>query len=144
MGFGLAAVLFAPLKKLMIGAWGVDGTLFVLGSIVFILAVAGAALIRNPPEGTDPLARSSEKEITPAKFIRTPVFYGLWAALAAVIGGGLTAIGLLSAFGMGAATGYIGSRLFDITGSFTPAFLLAGGTTVIGLIVVLFLRQKLR
>ena len=262
MGFGLAAVVFAPLKKVMISAWGVDRTLFALGLFVFIVAIIGAGLVRNPPPGWTPPQRSGPapknrpsriaaiKDIPPRTFIRTPVFYGLWVALAAVIGGGLTAIGLLSAyaelhlnlspteaalavslfslvnglgrpcagwladrigalrvmmivytiqaavflafpwvatsrlslllcalllgagyavtfalfpvivaagfgtkylgmnyglvfsaFGLGAMTGLMGSRLLDITGSFTPAFLLAGTTTVIGLILLIVLRK---
>jgi len=264
MGFGLAAVIFAPLKKLMIDAWGVDGALLILGIIVSIISVAGALLVKNPPEGWVPPVKGSSSQrplashrppaldVPPGQFIRQPVFYGLWAALAAVIGGGLTAIGLLtpfgeiqldlaptqaamavsvfslvnglgrplagwcgdrfgvvrvmitvysiqtlvflalpwivtsypllllsafllgtgyavtfalfpvlvaagfgtrhlginyglvfSAFGVGAVTGYAGSRLLDSTGSFTPAFLLAGGTTLIGLIILIAIRGKI-
>jgi len=264
MGFGLAAVVFAPLKKVMIRAWGVDGALLVLGVFVFAVALAGALLMRNPPDGWIPppkqgsaakavaARRYSNQDIPPGQFIRMPVFYGLWAALAAVIGGGLTAIGLLtpfgeiqlhlspteaamavsvfslvngigrplagycgdrfganrvmivvysvqavvflampwvvnsypllllsalllgagyavtfalfpvlvaagfgtrhlgtnyglvfSAFGIGALTGYIGSMLLDRTGSFTPAFLLAGTTTLIGLVLLIMLHKSL-
>lgn len=38
-------------------------------------------------------------DITPGEFIRTPRFYLLWLALAMVIGGGLTAISLFTAYG---------------------------------------------
>jgi OFA family oxalate/formate antiporter-like MFS transporter len=265
MGFGLSAVVFAPLKKVMIIAWGVDGTLFVLGVFVCATAYVGAKLIRNPPPNWTPPqrtrssiipprpTRAKTEDVTPKEFIRTPVFYGLWLALAAVIGGGLTAIGLLtafgerklgllpteaalaisffslvnglgrpvagwfadrigtfrvmiiaytiqaavflsmpwvatsrllllicslflgagyavtfalfpvvvaagygtkylgvnyglvfSAFGLGAVTGLVGSRLLDVTGSFTPAFLLAGIATVIGLSILILLRIKQR
>jgi len=111
MGFGLAAVVFAPLKKLMINAWGVDGTLFLLGIFVFVVSVTGSWLIRNPPQNWSPpqktgsshkastLKHTSSNDIPPGKFLQTSVFYGLWLALAAVIGGGLTAIGLLTPFG---------------------------------------------
>lgn len=264
MGFGLAAVIFAPLKKLMIDVWGVDGALLILGIIVSIVSVVGSMLIKNPPDDWTPperpgtsvksgnIHRPPAPDVPPGQFIRQSVFYGLWAALAAVIGGGLTAIGLLtpfgeiqlnlaptqaamavsvfslvnglgrplagwcgdrfgvvkvmmtvysvqtivflvlpwvvtnypllllsafllgtgyavtfalfpvlvaagfgirhlginyglvfSAFGVGAVTGYAGSRLFDSTGSFTPAFLLAGGTTLIGLIILIAIRKKL-
>lgn len=264
MGFGLAAVVVAPLKKVMIDALGVDGTIFILGIFVFVLSIAGARLMCNPASDWTPpnlagtshnAARKSSaavKNVTPGQFLRTPVFYSLWVALAAVIGGGLTAIGLLipfgelhlklspteaalsisifslvnglgrpvagrladrigairvmmivyaiqaavflampwivtnyllllacsfllgagyavtfalfpvlvasgvgtrflginyglvfSAFGIGAVTGLIGSRLLDSTGSFTPAFLLAGGTTLIGLSILIALRKKL-
>jgi len=288
MGFGLAAVLLAPLKKLMINAMGVDGTLFVLGGFAFAAAIVGASLLKNPPDDWTPPQRAESKirirppmlkktpevtssvtprvtpnvisevtprvtpNVTPREFIRTPIFYGLWLALAAVIGGGLTAIGLLSAFGelelglsptqatlavslfslvnglgrpfagaladrigtmrvmmivyilqsvvfltfpwvatnypllllcsiflgagyavtfalfpvvvaarfgtrhlgvnyglvfsafgMGAVTSFLGTTLLDTTGSFTPAFLLAGITTAVGLILLIALRKKL-
>ncbi len=262
MGFGLAAVIFAPLKKTIIGLWGVDGTLFALGILITVVSLIGARLIRNPPlDWVPPESTNSNpqikvkpeviEEISPREFIKTARFYILWLALAAVIGGGLTAIGLLtsygeielqlapafaalavsfyslanglgrpvmgwmadrwgsirvmigvyiiqstvfiifpwvatnylllficslllglgyattfalfpvvvskisgtkhlgmnyglvfSAFGLGAITSLIGSWLLDITGSFTPAFLLAGFATVFGLILLLILYIK--
>ena len=50
---------------------------------------------------------------------------------------------VFSAFGFGAITGLMGSWLLDRTGSFTPAFLLAGSTTVVGLLLLVYLRKKL-
>ena len=262
MGFGLAAVIFAPLKKTMIEFWGVDGTLLALGIFITIISFIGTKLIRNPPqEWISPEITNSNsqvdyepsaiEELPPREFVRTARFYMLWLALAAVIGGGLTAIGLLtaygevelqlapafaavavsfysfangmgrpimgwladrwgsirvmigvyiiqssvfimfpwvatsylrlfvssfllglgyattfalfpvvvakisgtkhlgmnyglvfSAFGLGAITSLIGSWLLDFTGSFTPAFLLAGFATVFGLILLLILYKK--
>lgn len=110
MGFGLAAVVFAPLKKEMIKLWGVDGTLFVIGIFVTVIAFVGAKLVRNPPPGwSPPQSDDSDSEsksestvienVSPREFVKTPRFYMLWLALASVIGGGLTAIGLLTAYG---------------------------------------------
>jgi MFS transporter, OFA family, oxalate/formate antiporter len=109
MGFGLAAVVFAPLKKQMIDMWGVDGTLLVLGVFVAAVAMVGTRLVRNPPPGWMPPSTASDSQrsskapqtqnIPPGEFVRTPRFFILWLALAAVIGGGLTAIGLLTAYG---------------------------------------------
>ncbi len=106
MGFGLAAVVFAPLKKGMISYLGVDGTLFVIGIFVAVVAFIGARLIKNPPqEWSPPSPNNSDNEkeeeinVKPREFIKTPRFYMLWLALASVIGGGLTAIGLLTAYG---------------------------------------------
>ena len=106
MGFGLAAVVFAPLKKGMISYFGVDGTLFIIGIFVTIVAFIGARLVKNPPEDWNPSSHTnSDKEkkeelnVKPGDFIKTPRFYILWLALASVIGGGLTAIGLLTAYG---------------------------------------------
>jgi OFA family oxalate/formate antiporter-like MFS transporter len=262
MGFGLAAVIFAPLKKTIIGLLGVDGTLFALGIFITVVSLIGAKLIRNPPNEWIPLENTNSnsqlkvkpkviEELSPSEFIKTTRFYILWLALAAVIGGGLTAIGLLtaygeielqlapafaalavsfyslanglgrpvmgwmadrwgsirvmigvyiiqssvfiifpwvatnylllficslllglgyattfalfpvvvskisgtkhlgmnyglvfSAFGLGAITSLVGSWLLDLTGSFTPAFLLAGFATVFGLILLLILYVK--
>jgi OFA family oxalate/formate antiporter-like MFS transporter len=110
MGFGLAAVIFAPLKKTIIGLLGVDGTLFVLGIFITVVSLIGAKLIRNPPNEWIPLENTNSnsqlkvkpkviEELSPSEFIKTTRFYILWLALAAVIGGGLTAIGLLTAYG---------------------------------------------
>lgn len=256
MGFGLAAVVFSPLKRQMIHLWDVDGTFLVLSVFVALVALAGARIIKNPPDGyLCPQKKKSSnldvENITPKQFVKTKVFYMLWLALAMVIGGGLTAIGLIpaygeielnlepaiaamaisayaltnglgrpvvgylsdrygtmrvmmsayvvqaivffampwvavnfgllimcslflgvgyattfalfpvlvasgfgtkylgmnyglvfSAFGVGALTSLIGSKLLDITNSFTPAFLLAGVTTVIGLLLLLALHRR--
>ncbi len=260
MGFGLAAVLFAPLKKIMISRFGVDGTLFILGIFVFTVSMIGSRLLRNPEPGWAPaqnpkaFKNSTEtRDIPPQEFVKTREFPALWFALALVIGGGLTAIGLLtpfgelelklspteaalsvsmfslinglgrpfagwmgdrfgpvrvmiavycmqalvfltmpliatsffmllvcafflgagyavtfalfpvivaegfgskylginyglvfSAFGVGAITGLVGSILLDKTGSFTPAFLLAGTSTLVGLFILNLLRKRLK
>ncbi len=264
MGFGLAAVVFSPFQRLMIDKLGVDGTFLALSAFVSIVALIGARIIENPPDGykcpniNGSVKSSKMKPITvvedvpPGRFIRTPVFYLLWLALAMVIGGGLTAIGLIpaygeielglepaiaataisayaftngfgrpivgylsdrigtmrimtavytiqaivflslpwvavnlgllilcslllgigyattfalfpvlvssgfgtkylglnyglvfSAFAIGALTSLIGSKLLDVTQSFTPAFLLAGFTTVVGLVLLRILSRKI-
>ena len=51
---------------------------------------------------------------------------------------------VFSAFGIGAITSLIGSKLLDVTQSFTPAFLLAGGTTLVGLVLLRILRQRMK
>nr|WP_255813347.1 MFS transporter [Acidaminobacter sp. JC074] len=50
---------------------------------------------------------------------------------------------VFSAFGIGALTSLMGSKLLDMTNSFTPAFLLAGITTVIGLILLRILNTRI-
>jgi OFA family oxalate/formate antiporter-like MFS transporter len=48
---------------------------------------------------------------------------------------------VFSAFGIGALTSLLGSWLHDITNSYSPAFILAGATTVIGLLLLVILRR---
>ncbi len=265
MGFGLAAVVFAPLKKTMIEHLGTDGTFFLLAVFVAVVAFIGARMLKPTPVGFEAqkLFKAKDRktlnpadvpeEILPKVFLKMPVFYILWLALAMVIGGGLTAIGLITAFGevklnlapavaataisayslsnglgrpivgyladrigsikvmiviyiiqaavflalpwvavsfslliifsillglgyattfalfpvivaskvgakylgvnygmvfsafaVGAITGFMGSWLWDITGSFIPAFLIAGGTTIVGIILLYVLRSKFK
>lgn len=107
-GFGLAAVLFSPLKVgVLIPRWGIPGTLLGLGVIVAGGSVIGAWLVRNPPPGwvsPRPIASSSRSsshahDVPPGDLVRTPAFYVLWAAFAAVMVGGLMTIGLLTPYG---------------------------------------------
>jgi len=108
MGFGLAAVVFAPLKKMMIDALGIDGTFLVLALFVTGVSFLGSWMLKNPPEGYAARPRPSAgrsyqadapHDIPPQLFLRSSLFYMLWLSLAMVIGGGLTAIGLITAYG---------------------------------------------
>ncbi len=111
MGFGLAAVVFSPLKRHMISLWGVEGTFMILSVFVASIALLGARIIKNPPNAYVPPENKGDAlrpksknpqtsvNIPPNDFVKTRVFYVLWAALAMVIGGGLTAIGLIPAYG---------------------------------------------
>jgi OFA family oxalate/formate antiporter-like MFS transporter len=110
MGFGLAAVAIAPLKKAMIQYVGIEGTFLILAILAAVLTFIGARLVKTPPENysakekiivsdTDEEKITDSKDIPPKVFIKTPYFYILWLALAMVIGGGLTAIGLITAYG---------------------------------------------
>lgn len=112
MGFGLAAVVFSPLKRRMITHWGIEGTFIFLAILVAVVAMIGARLLRNPPDsyvsplkkelphnGTVEKGSNAVHDLAPQAFIKTRVFYMLWLALAMVIGGGLTAIGLIPAYG---------------------------------------------
>lgn len=111
MGFGLSAVAFAPLTPKMIKIWDVDGSLWVLGLFVTVVSLIGARLIKNPPADFDPFPAKDNSEaeigeeptavvdVPPGEFVKSPIFYLLWLALAMVIGGGLTAIGLIPSYG---------------------------------------------
>lgn len=109
MGFGLAAVVFSPLKRRMINLWGIHGTFIFLALLVTFVAFIGARLLKNPPQDyLSPQRKKSKnkkikfravQDIPPKIFVKTKIFYMLWFALAMVIGGGLTAIGLIPAYG---------------------------------------------
>lgn len=106
MGFGLAAVVFSPFQRMMIDKVGVEGTFLGLSIFVATVALIGARLMKNPPKDYNNYYVKNKtttinvvKDIPPKQFIKTPEFFLLWFALAMVIGGGLTAIGLIPAYG---------------------------------------------
>ena len=50
-GFGLSALLFAPLQRLLIDVQGVQMTFLITGAVLLTVSVLSAALLRNPPQG---------------------------------------------------------------------------------------------
>ncbi len=109
-GFGLAAVLFSPLKAdLLIPSWGVEGTLLFLGLLVAGLSALAALVLRNPPPGWTPPRRGSgparptvsspRGDVPPRELLRSLLFYMIWGTFALVMVGGLMAIGLIKPYG---------------------------------------------
>lgn len=110
MGFGLAAVVFAPLKaELLIPAYGIAGTLFIMAFITSVVSLFAAWLIRNPSDKWVPPGWEHGKgikkttmvrqEATPGTLLKSPIFYQIWAIFALVIAGGLMCIGLIPPYG---------------------------------------------
>jgi OFA family oxalate/formate antiporter-like MFS transporter len=64
----------------------------ILGAIFFVMTMAGAALLKNPPAGYKPAgwtpppatakAAATTHEFTPSETLRTPAFYFMWIAYA--------------------------------------------------------------
>jgi MFS family permease len=104
-GFGLAPVYLAPASQWLLGSFGVQKTMLILG-VAFTLIVCGLAqLLRNPPAGfvadagataggvaVKPAAASS----SPSEILRTPGFYLLWVIYFIGAGAGLMVIGSVS------------------------------------------------
>lgn len=103
-GFGLAPVYLAPTCQYLLGNFGVQKSMLILG-VAFTVIVCGLAqLLQNPPAGfvagtpanaasaTQPAAPSS----TPAEILRTPGFYLLWVIYFIGAGAGLMVIGSVS------------------------------------------------
>lgn len=108
MGFGLAAVFAAPLKaEHIIPAYGIAGTLRMIGTATLVVSLFAAWLIKNPPKGWEPpkwkgnakLAAKANHEATPRDLIASPIFWTSWFTFALVIAGGLMCIPIIPAYG---------------------------------------------
>ncbi|MEP7354463.1 MAG: MFS transporter, partial [Acidobacteriota bacterium] len=54
-GYGAGSAIFGPLSQLkLIPAYGLPATFQILGAIFFVMTIAGAFLLRNPPAGYKP------------------------------------------------------------------------------------------
>jgi len=81
LGFG--GLVFTPVAEALIAAYGVLNTFSILGVVFFIVNVAGAFCIVNPPEnykpaGWTPPSQNSGvavRSFTPSEAVRTPQFF---------------------------------------------------------------------
>uniref|UniRef100_A0A7J3ZK01 MFS transporter n=1 Tax=Fervidicoccus fontis TaxID=683846 RepID=A0A7J3ZK01_9CREN len=114
MGFGLSALLFAPIERMLIKAYGVGSTFHILGAVLLIVAVLAASMLRNPPEGY--VSRSPEQKVTVAKsteakpegiarrdltsseMVRDVRFYILWLSFFFMALAGLMVIGHIAPY----------------------------------------------
>ena len=104
-GFGLAPVYLAPTSQHLLGQFGLQKTMLILG-IAFTLIVCGLAqLLRNPPAGYVATVKSSGSGSAakpavvnriPREILRTPGFYLLWIIYFIGAGAGLMVIGSVS------------------------------------------------
>src|SRR5215813_6299500 len=107
-GYGAGSAIFGPLAQLkLIPAYGLPATFQMLGGIFFVMTVAGAFLLKNPPPGYRPSgwiptaalkANATFHEFGPEEMLRTPTFYLMWAAYALGCSAGLMVISQLVPF----------------------------------------------
>jgi OFA family oxalate/formate antiporter-like MFS transporter len=107
-GYGAGSAIFGPLAQLkLIPAYGLRTTFQILGAIFFVMTMAGAFLLKNPPAGYGPvgwtpLAASKStppsQEFSPAEMLRTRTFYLMWVAYALGCSAGLMVISQLVPF----------------------------------------------
>ena len=109
MGFGVSALLIAPLMKAMIllPEIGIMHTFLYLGMAFTIVIALLAQLLRFPPDAWNPTASATliAAPVPPAlnlnrqAMLRTPRFYALWATYTIGCLAGLMAIGVASPVG---------------------------------------------
>ncbi len=110
MGFGLAALVLAPLKaNYLIPVYGIEATFFVIAIATSAVSLLSALAIKNPPEGWVPLGwnpvekRNKRIEIrgesTPREVLKNPVFLLIWSTFALTVSGGFIFLGLIPTYG---------------------------------------------
>lgn len=106
-GYGAGSAIFGPLAQLkLIPAYGLPATFQILGAIFFVMTMAGAVLLRNPPAGYRPPGwsagagqqASASRDFTPGEMLRTSTFYLMWVAYALGCAAGLMVISQLVPF----------------------------------------------
>ncbi|GAH68638.1 unnamed protein product, partial [marine sediment metagenome] len=114
-GFGLASVYAAPLTKWLMGNYGLQRTMFILG-IGFLFIITGvktiltplwfgfSQMLQTPGENYVPRTTKAQKaaahdkdNLAPSEMLRTPQFYMLWLMYACGAGAGLMIISKLAA-----------------------------------------------
>ena len=113
-GFGLASVYIAPTAQALLGLYGVSKTMIIFGLAFFVIVVALAQLLRNPPEDYVPFDAKAEqrpKHTAAARppvnmewrqMIRTSNFWLLWTMYAFGAAAGLMVIGSAAAMSQAA------------------------------------------
>jgi MFS transporter, OFA family, oxalate/formate antiporter len=120
-GYGAGSAIFGPLAQLkLIPAYGLSATFQILGAIFFVMTMAGALLLRNPPQGYAPKGwsptaakRAASRDFTPGEMLRTRTFYLMWAGYALGCSAGLMVISQLVPFAR--STGLQGAALATMT-----------------------------
>lgn len=107
-GFGGGSAVFAPIANLwLIPNLGWRSTFTVLGVILLIMTMAGAFLMKNPPQGYRPkgwiphrarYAAQTAREFTPSEVLRTLTFYLMWCGFGFGSTAGLMVISQLIPF----------------------------------------------
>jgi len=110
-GFGAGSFFYAQFANYLLGlglatsSW--RQAFIVLGAAYLTSILAGAQLLRNPPDGWLPkgwkpppsTGKASDRSYTWTEMVRTGTFYTLWAMFAFAASSGLMVIGHLSPFG---------------------------------------------
>ncbi|TGU70241.1 MFS transporter [Geomonas terrae] len=104
-GFGLAPVYIAPLSSYLLGAYGIQQSMYILAAGFAVIVCGLSFALVNPPKGyvpAEPVMKGEEKaapakksvyDATVSEMLKSPKFYMLWATFFIGAGAGLMVIG---------------------------------------------------
>lgn len=111
MGFGLSALVVAPIKsQYLIPVLGIERTFLIISGLMIVVILLASRMIENPPDGWAPslmtstqtsiVPKVSRVEFTPREIIGKKSFWTIWITFGLMISGGLMAIGLIPSYGI--------------------------------------------
>ncbi len=109
MGFGLSALILAPIADSLITSMGVIRTFMVLGGVFLVLLLALALPLKFPPQGWAPKGCEPVKGKAPVcvfgdmdrgQMVKRGTFYALWGCYTIGCLAGLMSIGIAKPFGL--------------------------------------------
>ncbi|MDR0512690.1 MAG: OFA family MFS transporter [Treponema sp.] len=102
-GFGLSAVYYAPLAAALLGRFGIETTLLILGAGVLVVSLTVSQFIKNPPPGYIPPLPANAKQtaakttaavdFTRTEMLKTRRFYMMFVMFLLASSVGLMIIG---------------------------------------------------
>jgi len=137
-GFGLAPVYLAPVSQMLLGNFGLEKSMLILGCFFAVVVIVLAQFLKNPPAGFLAVAPTASPAMgavtaptagaTTREMLRSPIFYVLWLTYAIGAGAGLMVISSVS----GMAKKSMGEHAFIAVA--VMAIGNAGGRVIAGLL----------
>jgi OFA family oxalate/formate antiporter-like MFS transporter len=111
MGFGLSALVFAPLKsEYLIPNQGIENTFLLLSVIILVVVLLASRIIKNPPDGWTPPNWKPKRmstdlveaklDLSPREILSKKLFWTIWLTMGLMISGGLMSLGLIPSYGI--------------------------------------------
>jgi OFA family oxalate/formate antiporter-like MFS transporter len=131
-GYGAGSAIFGPVATSLIASVGWRTTFQILGAVFLVMSTVGAALLKNPPAGYEPIrgriagdarrgVAPSNFNLTTAEMVRTPTFYALWIAYCLGTTAGLMTISQLVPFARTSGIGATAATFAITVGAFGNA-----------------------
>jgi len=137
MGFGMSALIFAPLERYLIDHVGISGALLYIGFLLLLLTVVPSFILRNPdspdspgsPDSPDNTVQTltdgeseTDTEMGPREVIKTKQFYILWMNFCLMISIGFIVLSHIAAYaelrGISPYLAALTSSIFGVSNAF--------------------------
>lgn len=143
-GYGASSAIVIPVAGALIEDVGWRATFRILGVVLFLMAMVGTALLKNPPAGYQPegwtptpAPERSERDIPTGEMLGVPAFYFLWVAYCLGTTAGMMTISQLVPFATSAGATAAVAGLFGAVGSATGRILSGWMSDLVGRLTTL-------